>query len=161
MVKLPARLAPGRVTAALAVSAALAGCGGGKTTTATSHTAAAPAPHRDDGAPDGWRGGEHRAGAGSHDRAQPRSDRRQGWPCTIKVTDAAGRPLSGTVDVEFVFAGQVVGHDKPPTNRVENGVWHDVLTYPAESVGEPLALQAVVHTSQGTVKLDWPVSVKR
>jgi hypothetical protein len=54
-----------------------------------------------------------------------------------------------------------VGHDTPPTHPVRNGRWHDTLKFPADSVGEPLVFQAVVHTSLGSVTLDLPITAKR
>ncbi|MGO9754376.1 MAG: hypothetical protein ACLP22_23425 [Solirubrobacteraceae bacterium] len=81
------------------------------------------------------------------------------WAYTVKVTDAAGGPLSGTVDIEFAFGGQVVGHDTPPTHPVRSGAWHGTLTFPAAAEGEPISVQAVVHTSAGSIALDWPISV--
>ncbi len=83
------------------------------------------------------------------------------WPYSLTVTDAAGKPLSGTVDIEFLFAGQVVGHDTPPTHAVKDGHWHDRLTFPPAAVGQPLTFRAVVHTQQGSITLDWPVTVHR
>jgi hypothetical protein len=83
------------------------------------------------------------------------------WPYTVKVSDPAGKPLSGTVDIEFLLSGQIVGRDKPPTHPLNHGTWHDLLTFPANSVGIPLTFQAVVHTPQGSITLDWPVNVKR
>ena len=81
------------------------------------------------------------------------------WAYSVKVTDAAGHPLYGTVDIEFAFGGQVVGHDTPPTKTLVAGRWHDSLTFPAQAVGQPLAVQAVVHTSAGSITLDWPITV--
>jgi hypothetical protein len=83
------------------------------------------------------------------------------WPYIVKVTDAAGHPLSGTVDIEFAFAGQEVGHDTPPTHPVRNGRWQDNLKFPGAAIGQPLTLQAVVHTRLGMVTLSWPVTVQR
>lgn len=83
------------------------------------------------------------------------------WPYSVKVTDTAGHPLSGSVDIEFVFAGQVVGRDTPPTHPVKNGHWQDNLKYPPAAVGEPLTLRAVVHTRLGSVALNWPITVQR
>jgi hypothetical protein len=83
------------------------------------------------------------------------------WPYSVVVTDAAGQALSGTVDVEFVFAGQVVGRDTPPTHPLKNGRWSDNLQFPAAAVGEPLTFQVVVHTRQGSITLDWPVTVRQ
>jgi len=83
------------------------------------------------------------------------------WHYSLIVTNASGHPLSGTVDIEFVFGGVVVGHDSPPTHPVTNGRWHDALQFPADSVGEPLIFQAVVHTSRGSITLDWPITVRQ
>jgi hypothetical protein len=83
------------------------------------------------------------------------------WPYSVKVTDPSGKPLPGTVDTEFLFGGQVVGHEAPPTHRLNNGALRDAVTWPAQAVGEPLALRVVVHAGQRTITLDWPVSVKR
>lgn len=83
------------------------------------------------------------------------------WPYSVKVTDASGKPLAGTVDTEFVFAGQVVGRESPPTHPLVNGTLQDMVTFPPQSVGEPLMLQVVVHTSVGSITLDWPVTPRR
>jgi hypothetical protein len=82
------------------------------------------------------------------------------WRYSARVTDAAGHPLSGTVDIEFVYGGQVVGHDTPPTHPIRNGRWQDTLKFPATAVGQPLTFRAVVHTSLGSITLDWPITVK-
>ncbi len=82
------------------------------------------------------------------------------WAYLVRVTDAAGQPLSGTVDTEFTFAGQVVGRETPPTHPLKGGLLTDTVTFPKESIGEPLALQTVVHTSRGSVTLSWPVTVR-
>jgi len=83
------------------------------------------------------------------------------WGYTVTATDAKSRPLSGTVDTEFTFNGTVVGHDTPPTHTIKDGRWHDVLEFPPDSIGEPIDLQAVVHTTLGSLMLDWPVKVKK
>jgi hypothetical protein len=83
------------------------------------------------------------------------------WPYTVSVTDAAGQPLDGTVAINFTFGGEVVGHDTPPTHPLKNGHWHDNLKFPAQSLGQPLSLQAVVHTSKGSITLSWPVTTTR
>jgi hypothetical protein len=83
------------------------------------------------------------------------------WRYSLTVTDASGRPLSGIVDIEFVFGGVVVGRDRPPIHPVTDGRWHDTLEFPATAVGEPLTFRAVVHTRQGSIILDWPVIVRR
>jgi len=81
------------------------------------------------------------------------------WPYSLRVSDSSGRPLAGVVDIQFTFAGQVVGHDVPPSHRFV-GRWHDILRWPARSVGYPLAFEAVVHTAQGTQTIDYPVHVR-
>jgi hypothetical protein len=83
------------------------------------------------------------------------------WGYTVTVTDANGRALSGTVDIEFTFNGVVVGHDTPPTHPVKAGRWHDTLQFPADATGQPIDVQAVVHTTLGSLTLDWPVKVKK
>jgi hypothetical protein len=77
------------------------------------------------------------------------------------VTNAAGQPLSGTVGIQFSFGGAVVGHDTPPVHPLRNGHWSDNLQFPATAVGYPLTFQAVVHTTAGSITLNWPVSVKQ
>jgi hypothetical protein len=83
------------------------------------------------------------------------------WRYALTVTDGAGHPLSGTVDIEFVFSGVVVGRDTPPTHPVTNGRWHDTIQFPADAVGEPLTFRAVVHTRLGSITLDWPIMVRQ
>jgi hypothetical protein len=85
----------------------------------------------------------------------------EAWSYSVRVTDAGGHPLSGTVDIQFAFGGQVVGRDTPPTHPVANGRWHDTLKFPAAAVGMPLTFQAVVHTRLGSITLDWPVTVRQ
>ena len=83
------------------------------------------------------------------------------WHYALTVTDAAGHPLSGTVDIEFVFSGVVVGRDTPPTHPVTNGRWQDTIRFPADAVGKLLTFRAVVHTHQGSIALDWPITVRQ
>jgi outer membrane biosynthesis protein TonB len=83
------------------------------------------------------------------------------WTYTVTVTDANGRPLSGTLDVEFALGGNVVGHDRPPTRPLTDGHAHQTMKFPSIAVGVPLELQVVVHTTVGTTTLDWAVTVKR
>jgi uncharacterized protein YwbE len=81
------------------------------------------------------------------------------WSYEVKVTDAAGHPLAGTVLTEFVYPSVgVVGKESPPTHRLKNGVLKDSLTFPPSAVGHTVELQTVVHTSRGSVTLDWPVT---
>lgn len=75
----------------------------------------------------------------------------------VLAADSSGHALSGTVDTEFAFNGQVVGHETPPTHALRNGRLSDDVTFPARSIGIPLSLRVVVHTHLGTVTLDWSV----
>jgi hypothetical protein len=83
------------------------------------------------------------------------------WAYTVTLTEAKGRPVSGTVDIEFVFNGLVVGRDTPPTHPITSGRWRDTLKFPATAAGRPLAMRAVVHSALGSRTLDWPIEVKK
>jgi hypothetical protein len=83
------------------------------------------------------------------------------WTYTITATDAQGHPLSGTVLTEFAFQGTVEGKETPPIHRLRDGHLKDTIQFPKMAVGFPIELQAVVRTSQGTVTLDWPVTVQK
>jgi hypothetical protein len=145
--------------AIIAVSMTVAACGSGSSSTTTSTTThlttTAPTPQGGTasvttGAVRGKLVGQNHA---------PTVGKK--WPYSVTVTNASGSPLNGTVDIEFVFAGQVVGRDTPPTHPVMNGRWHDLLKFPRTAVGQPLMFQAVVHTSAGSITLDWPIRVKK
>jgi hypothetical protein len=82
----------------------------------------------------------------------------QPWSYSVTVTDASGHSMSGTVDIEFALSGTVVGHDKPPTDPI-TGNLHHTLKFPAAAVGVPLEVQAIVHTTLGSLTLDWPITV--
>ena len=86
---------------------------------------------------------------------------RKSWPYSVHVTDASGHPLNGTVKIQFTFGGQVVGTDTPPVHPIKNGRWHDNLTFPKAAIGQAVTLQAVVHTSAGSVTLNWPVTARQ
>ncbi len=82
------------------------------------------------------------------------------WHYTVRVTSPAGRPMSGTVETEFSFGGQVVGRESPPSHALKQGQLKDFVEWPKQAIGQPLALQVVVHTSAGSQTLDWPVTVR-
>jgi hypothetical protein len=83
------------------------------------------------------------------------------WRYSLTVSNTAGQPMSGTVAIEFLFSGQIVAHDKPPTHPLANGLWQSTLKLPTASVGYPLTLRAIAHTPAGSVTLNWPITVKR
>jgi hypothetical protein len=86
---------------------------------------------------------------------------KQKWVYTVTVTDPNGHPLSGSVVTEFTFGGQVVGRETPPTHRLSGGKLRDTITFPPPSLGEPITLQTVVHTPEGSIALIWPVTPTR
>jgi hypothetical protein len=163
----PDKLWVASLLAAAVLSAGLAGCGGSSSsstssaaaatssttttaTTMTSSTQSQGAASVTSGSVRGALHGENHA---------PKV--KQSWRYSVVVSDGAGHPLSGTVDIEFAFAGQVVGRDTPPTHPVVDGHWRDTIEFPADAIGMPLSLQAVVHTRLGSITLDWPVTVSR
>lgn len=82
------------------------------------------------------------------------------WYYSVLATDSSGHALSGMVDTEFVFGGQVVGRESPPTHPLTDGRLNDNVTFPPQSKGVALTLRVVVHTKLGAVTLDWPVKTK-
>ena len=180
MARLPAnphlrrRARAGAWLTVLALAVTLAACGGGgKTKSSTTSTAAAShsatAPATSSTAPSSP-ASSNAGGVASVTTGPVRASlhapnhsptAKKLWPYSVKVTDPSGKPLPGTVDTEFLFGSQVVGHEVPPTHPLKNGALRDAVTWPAQAVGEPLALRVVVHASQRTITLDWPVSVKR
>jgi hypothetical protein len=158
------RRTPMALLSVFAVLAALAGCGGGAKSTKSSTTHARSSPAATTTTAQAAGGGATvttgpvRASLSGPDHSPVAGKL---WPYSVKVTDASGKPLAGTVDTEFTFAGQVVGRESPPTHRLVNGMLHDMVTFPPQSVGEPVSLQVVVHTRFGSVTLDWPVAPRR
>lgn len=158
----------GASLAVVALAMAATGCGGSKSKTSTTHSAAASpsatasatssASPSTPSAAASVTTGPVRAALTAPNHT-PKAGKL--WPYSVKVTDASGKPLSGKVDTEFLFGSQVVGHEVPPSHPLKGGALHDAVTWPAQAVGEPLALRVVVHASQRTITLNWPVSVKR
>lgn len=83
------------------------------------------------------------------------------WPYTVRVTNASGKPLEGTVDTDFAIAGIVVGRESPPVHTLKAGVLHDWITFPSSAIGHPITLVTIVHTSAGSVALGWPVTAQK
>lgn len=128
---------------------ALAGCGGGKHAAASSTTvktvAAAPAIRVTITA-------SHTVKANAK------------WPVVVRVTDASGKPLTGTLTNRILLGGVPVG-------KVDNGkVWHfhgswrepkgQEITWPAAAKGQTFGFQAVVHVNGRTVRKAFPVTVR-
>lgn len=80
------------------------------------------------------------------------------WPITIRAVGPDGQPLRAEVRYQYLFAGQVVAHRSHYRFR---GVFHDVITWPKQSLGVPLTFRAVVTTPLGTRNLDYTVTVRR
>jgi hypothetical protein len=138
------------------VALALAACGGSssssKSTSATHTTTAASQPS---GSASQITTGPVR-GKLVGDNHSPKLKRN--WFYTVTVTDASGHPLNGTVLTEFSFGGQVVGRETPPVHKLSGGRLHDRINFPPPSLGEPITVQTVVHTSKGSITLSWPVT---
>jgi hypothetical protein len=64
-------------------------------------------------------------------------------------------------DRKYTFNGSVVGTEKPEDVPFTNGYYHDTIQFPADAGGVPLMVQAVVHTSIGSIDLDWSVKVHK
>jgi hypothetical protein len=136
------------------VAVALAACGGGSSSKSAS-TAGTTATYHPSGSASQVSTGPVR-GKLVGDNHAPKL--KQNWFYTVTVTDASGHPLNGTVVTEFTFGGQVVGRETPPVHKLSGGRLHDNIQFPPQSLGEPLAVQTVVHTSRGSITLSWPVT---
>jgi hypothetical protein len=91
--------------------------------------------------------------AGTH---HPRVGRR--WLVSFTAT-RNGRPARASVGYEFLFGGKVVARRSHYRFR---GHFEDTFYWPAQSVGYPLTLRAVVKGSHGaTVYLDYAIQVIR
>lgn len=155
----------GTVIAVVVAGLTAAGCGGSNSKHGTTSThAKASTSHKSPGATAGTatsptitsgpvhasvHGANHAPVVGTH------------WAYTVHVTDASGKPLSGTVTTDFAFAGTVVGHETPPIHRLKDGVLHDTITFPSSAVGHPITLVAVIHTTAGSVAVGWPVTATK
>ncbi|HET7555323.1 MAG TPA: hypothetical protein VFJ75_06690 [Gaiellaceae bacterium] len=115
--------------------AALAGCGGHGKTTSTQTTAAAPPKLHVV-----IEGQSHHPVVGKR------------WHYSVRVTDAAGKPVPASIHLQFLFAGVPVG--QVGRHRVANGVWSETFgapgnpPFPARARGQALELQAIA-TSDG------------
>jgi hypothetical protein len=86
------------------------------------------------------------------------------WPVVVHVTDAAGKPLAGTLTNRILLGGVPVG-------KVDNGkIWHfhgswqepkgQEITWPAEAKGQTFGFQTVVRVNGRTVRKAFPVTVR-
>jgi hypothetical protein len=142
------------VAASAALVLAVAACGGSsKSPSSSSESRSSPSPSQ----PASVAKPKFRATLVGQDHAPVATER---WHYTVRALSASGQPLAGTVETEFAFGGQVVGRESPPTHALKNGVLKDVVEWPKQAIGQPIALQVVVHTSAGSQTLDWPVMVK-
>ena len=94
---------------------------------------------------------------GHHPKARKR------WPVKIVVKTAGGKPISGTVQYNFLFNGTVVqvrsclDHGNTPCKF--RGTYRDVLHFPAKAIGQPLTLRFIVKTRFGTKNIDYAIKV--
>jgi hypothetical protein len=81
------------------------------------------------------------------------------WRYTLTVSDAAGRPLSGTETTHYAYNGVVVGTEQPQNVKFTGGVYRDTIEFPPAAVGHPLELQVVVQAGSGSATVHWPLEV--
>jgi|SRR5947209_10846372 len=151
------------VSLAPVVALALAGCGGGSSskssstarTTVSSQPSGSAAASQPSGSTAQVTTGPVR-GKLVGENHSPKL--KQNWIYTVTVSDASGHPLNGTVVTEFSFGGQVVGRENPPVHKLAGGRLRDHIQFPPPSLGEPITVQTVVHTSKGSITLSWPVT---
>jgi hypothetical protein len=85
------------------------------------------------------------------------------WPVVVRVTNASGKPLAGTLTNNILLGGIPVG-------KVDNGkVWHfrgswrepkgQEITWPAAGKGQTFGFQTVVRVNKRTVKKTFLVTV--
>jgi hypothetical protein len=79
------------------------------------------------------------------------------WSYTVTATDANGKPLSGKIETAFTYNGTVVGKESPYVHDFSGGKITNQVTYPAQSLNEPIAIQVTVITSLGTKVISWSV----
>jgi hypothetical protein len=128
-----------KAASAAALALALAGCG-------SSHHAATSASRT-----------SATTSAGSPATAQslvvtvttPKSEPVAGgfWPIVVRAHDPTGGPVNGTVSYAFLFGGAVVA--RRPGGHMTDGVFHDRLEFPAQSVGYPLTVRTLVQQASG------------
>ncbi len=143
------------VLGAVVAAVALAACGGSASSSSATHSTAT-ASSAPSGAPSSQVTTGPVRGKLVGDNHTPKL--KANWFYTVTVTDPNGNPLDGTVVTAFTFGGQVVGHETPPTHKLTGGRLRDRLNFPPEAVGQPLAVQTVVHTPKGSITLTWPVT---
>lgn len=81
------------------------------------------------------------------------------WAYTVTVTNGRGEKLSGTETTHYLFSGAVVGTEKPANVPFSDGRYRDTIVFPADAVGHPLEVEAVVDTGQGSGTARWSIEV--
>ena len=95
----------------------------------------------------------------------------QPWRWTVKVKNAAGKPIPAKMRLQILIGSTVVGCWKgtamAPCTGANVGTWivfkgrrTGVLNWPAQSAGVKLTFQAVVVAEKKTVRLRAPVTVQ-
>jgi hypothetical protein len=134
---------------AAALLFALAGCGGHGTGTTVSQSRPKPPPSKI----------RVRLTADTH---RPRAGKR--WHYTVRVTDAAGKPVPAAVHLQILFGSVPVG--QVGRHRVQNGVWSETLgtpgnpPFPARARGIRLVFQAVATARGQTAKANYWIRVQ-
>lgn len=76
------------------------------------------------------------------------------WPVTVTARDPSGSPVHAHVRYAFLFGGVVVARR---SNYAIDGVFHDTIVWPPDSVGRSLTLRVIVSSAIGTRAMDYPV----
>jgi hypothetical protein len=81
------------------------------------------------------------------------------WPVRVKVRTASGHRVSGRMDYQFLFRGEVVS--RQPGVRFRRGRARDKLTFPGRALGYPITVRFVISTHRGNTHIDYRVRVRR
>ncbi len=79
------------------------------------------------------------------------------WRWKVEVTTNDGEPLAASAQIQFVFAGQVVGRG---SRARFVGIHRSAVKWPERSVGYPLTFRVALTTDKGKANLDYPVQVE-
>jgi hypothetical protein len=86
------------------------------------------------------------------------------WPVTITATTGSGQNVHATVTMRILFNGNPVG--KVDNGRVYRffGTWREKpgqeITWPKDSIGQPLEFEAIVTAQHTTVKKTYAITAQ-
>jgi hypothetical protein len=86
------------------------------------------------------------------------------WPVTVRAVNGYGQDVHATLTMRILFNGSPVG--KVDNGRVYRffGTWREKsgqeITWPKQSIGQPLEFEAIVKAQHKTVKKTWAITVR-